>query len=237
MWGKSLSRKNTDFLDAFIQLVEKRTFDPSSTNNHLWHLHNQGLHRHNEEEDRLFLKYKMTMCQPFNIVEFYGNKNIRKEFAVIRFIISEEAKKMNFKPITKATLIRSFSNNYKLVFEDKAYYSVTRNLSKRKFYLPMRKFKRAKTSHEQVSWDNEVNVVIIENNDQMMALGIHPHTSDNTNSLTGDEYDELHRTWSDESADSIVFLSTGNSHTKEIREKKGIILDNELLSPDSNKSL
>lgn len=236
MWGKALSRKNSDFLDTFIQLVERRTFDPTSTNNHLWHLHNQGLHRHNEEEDRLFLKYKITMCQPFNVVEFYGNKNIRKEFAVIHFISSEEANKLNFKPITKATLIRSFSNDYKLVFEDKAYYSVTRNLSKRRFYLPM-KFKRAKASHEQVSWDNEVNVVIIENNDQMMSLGIHPHRSDNTNSLSGDEYEELRRTWSDESADSIVFLSTGNSHTKEIRDKMGIVIGNELLSPDSNNSL
>lgn len=238
MWGKYLSRKNSDFLDSFIQLVEKKSFGSYSNTDNVWaDIHNPKKHYHNEEENRLFLKYKLCLCQPFKVTEFFGNKNIKREFAIIQFIESEQDKKLNCKPMTKATLIRAFNNDYKLIFEDKGFYSITNKMTKRRFYFPGTKnSKRLQTSQD--SWpQNSVNVVKREEEEDFNDIKVIFPLSDSPSSPLSQDCNDLHRVRTDESADSIVFLSTGNSTTKEIKDKKGITSENMFtLSPDSTDS-
>lgn len=259
MKGRKLTKTNSDFIDKFIESVEQRTFDKNSSKHTSFDtLPFENIDIPNffddNNEELLFLKYRFCLSQPFNVVKFNGSKLKRKEWAHIKFIRSNEAAHLQSMPFGKATLIRTFNKDYKLIFEDKSYYTITKNKTKRLFHF-------SETLNDDDVHTPVEKSLIYENpnylnlNSGELRLTVQIFNSprsgasfENANNseileelnkayqeaLPSADSDEIYRVRTAESIDSIIFLSTGNSNSKDILKDTG---SDRILSPESNDEM
>ncbi|ODV67768.1 hypothetical protein HYPBUDRAFT_5607 [Hyphopichia burtonii NRRL Y-1933] len=254
---RKLSKQNIDILQNFIVEVEKKSFGMNKSQILTTSPPHSACSVSLDYDDILnqrFNKYKACLSQPFYIDEFYGSAKRRKEWVVVKLVPSNDPTNSKTLSINTIKLIRTFNMDYKLLFDDSSYFTITSNGTKKLFY-----FNEPSLSDDKLfiefspllsSGDSDTEINIQTYSAQFSAMSLDSSMGpkvfiEQTNTaFDGNQKEDIEMEdvicqslvpqETGETLQSIIFLSTGNSNKELKSELRNRIMEEDtLLSPES----
>lgn len=254
---RKLSKQNIDILQNFIVEVEKNSFGLSKSQILTTSPPHSACSVNLDYEDMLnqmFNKYKACLSQPFYVDEFYGSAKRRKEWAVVKLVPYHDPNHSKYCSINTIKLIRTFNMDYKLLFDDSSYFTITNNGTKKLFYFNDPSLNDDELFNEfpplLPSGDSDIEINIQTYSAQFSAMSLDSSVGpkvfiEQTNiAFDGNQKEDIEMEdvvcqslvpqETGETLQSIIFLSTGNSNKELKSELRNRIMDEDtLLSPES----